>query len=97
VLDQFIIEDPELVLIVMHDIKRMILDLITRKAMNIQELREATNVNPGTIKRNLDDLEKNHLIFVADTKWNEYHIKMKYYHAIAKKFIINFQIPQKDD
>ena len=91
IVDEYTIEDPELVLVVLHDKKRQILELLAQKAMNIQDLRTATEINPGTVKRHLDDLQAHHLVFVESTLENEYHIKMKYYRAVARR--LHYQIP----
>jgi len=86
------ITDPSLALIVFHEKKKMILKMLLEKAMTIQDLKKATNLNPGTIKRHLDDLVKNELVFVAQVKYSDYNIRMKYYRATAKNFIINIKI-----
>ncbi len=61
--------------------------------MTIQDLRIATDINPGTIKRYLEDLQQHKLVFVESISENEYHIKMKYYRAIARSFVIKFRVP----
>jgi len=86
------ITDSSLALIVLHEKKKMILKMLLEKAMTIQDLKKATNLNPGTIKRHLDDLVKNELVFVAKVKYSDYNIRMKYYRATAKNFIINIKI-----
>ncbi len=86
------ITDSSLALIVLHEKKKMILKMLLEKAMTIQDLKKATNLNPGTIKRHLDDLVKNKLVFVAKVKYSDYNIRMKYYRATAKNFIINIKI-----
>lgn len=86
------ITDSSLALIVLHEKKKMILKMLLEKAMTIQDLKKATNLNPGTIKRHLDDLVKNKLVFVAQVKYSDYNIRMKYYRATAKNFTINIKI-----
>ena len=88
--DEIIITDPSLIMIVIHEKKKQILKLLLENALTIQELKKATNLNPGTIKRHLDDLVKNKLVYVSDIQTNNYNIVMKFYRATAKKFIINF-------
>jgi predicted transcriptional regulator len=96
ILDEYLIDDPEKVLIVLHETNRQLLEHLTQAAMTIQDLRNETNINPGTIKRQLDILENAKLVFIESIKENDYHIKMKYYRAIAKQFLIHFQIPKKN-
>ncbi len=88
------ITDPSLVLTLLHEKKRMIVNLLLKNAMTIQELKIATKMNPGTIKRHLDDLMRQDLIFIAEQRLNDYNIKMKFYQATARKFIINFVLPE---
>ncbi|XEO80199.1 hypothetical protein WKT22_05246 [Candidatus Lokiarchaeum ossiferum] len=92
--EERIITDPTLVLTLLHEKKRMIVNLLLKNAMTIQELKNATKMNPGTIKRHLDDLMKNDLIFIAEERLNDYNIKMKFYQATARRFIINFTLPE---
>ena len=93
IIDELTIEDPELGLIIFHYKKRQILELLIKKAMTIQELRIATKINPGTIKRHLEDLQQHNLVFVESTSENEFHNKMKYYRAIARSLLIKVRIP----
>jgi len=90
-----IITDPTLVMKLLHEKKRMIVNLLLKKAMTIQELKHATKMNPGTIKRHLDDLMAVDLIFIAEERLNDYKIKMKFYQTTARKFIINFVLPEE--
>jgi len=87
------ITDPALVLLLLHETKRIIINLLCRSALNIQQLKEATNINPGTIKRHLTDLENAGLVMVAEERLNEYNIKMKFYRATAMEFKIEITLP----
>ncbi len=88
-----IITDPAVVVQVMHTKKQLILQEIFHEALTIQELRKRTGLNPGTIKRHLDDLILHQLVFVEREERNTYNILMKFYRTTAEKFIINFQLP----
>ena len=91
--EELTITDSSLVLIVLHDKKKLILEQLLEKDMTIQDLRQTIGLNPGTIKRHLDDLKKNNLVFESRIEKNDYNITMKYYRAVAKSFRISIQIP----
>ena len=91
--DELIITDSSLVLIVLHDKKKLILEHLLEKDMTIQDLRQTIGLNPGTIKRHLDDLKLHKLVFESRIEKNDYNITMKYYRAVAKSFKIKVQIP----
>ena len=91
--DELIITDSSLVLIVLHDKKKLILEHLLEKDMTIQDLRQTIGLNPGTIKRHLDDLKKHNLVFESRIEKNDYNITMKYYRAVARSFKISIQIP----
>jgi len=93
IVDELIITDSSLVLIVLHDKKKLILERFLEKDMTIQDLREAIGLNPGTIKRHLDDLKENNLVFESKKVKNDYNITMKYYRAVARSFKISIKIP----
>jgi len=91
--DELIITDSSLVLIVLHDKKKLILEHLLEKDMTIQDLRQSTGLNPGTIKRHLDDLKLHKLVFDSRKEKNDYNITMKFYRAVARSFKIIIQIP----
>ena len=84
------ITDPAVIPIIFHEKKSLILQLLIKKEMTIIDLKKATKMNPGTVKRHINDLLKYNLVFVSRTVKNEFSIKMKYYSASAKTF--NFEI-----
>ncbi|MFX0015998.1 MAG: ArsR family transcriptional regulator [Promethearchaeota archaeon] len=88
-----IISDPSTVPVLFHEKKQMILNLLLEKELNIMELKQETNLNPGTIKRYLDDLVSNDLAFLSRKVQNEYGFFLKYYRATAKSFIIHIEWP----
>ncbi|TFG17384.1 MAG: ArsR family transcriptional regulator [Promethearchaeota archaeon] len=95
--DIILITDPEMARILLHDDKKRILTLLIQQdEMTIQELTNATGINPGTIKRHIDDLIRNKLAFKSNQKRSEYNVKMKYYSAVAKKFAIDIHIPDNE-
>lgn len=88
-----VIKKPEQILQIMHEKKQLILLQLFNHALTIQELKQKTGLNPGTIKRYLDQLMKEELVFVEYSKRNEYNILMKFYRTTAKKFRINMLLP----
>ena len=88
------ITDPALVVQVMHDKKQHILKEIFQRGRTIQELKNLTGMNPGTVKRHLDELLKHGLVAVEKELRNEYNILMKYYRTTAKHFEIHFLLPE---
>jgi len=91
--DSIIITDPEIARVLLHEDKKKIVSLLIKnREMTIQQLSIDTQINPGTIKRYIDDLQLHNIVFLSKTTRSEYNIKMKYYCAIAKKFLINIHI-----
>jgi DNA-binding transcriptional ArsR family regulator len=90
------ISDPKVIRIILHEQKMLILHELILNMKNIQELSDATKLNPGTVKRNLDELIENHLVHVAEVRKSEYNITMKYYEATMKKIKIRFDLPLED-
>lgn len=88
-----IITNPEVVVQVMHAKKQLILQQLFNEALTIQDLRKKIGMNPGTIKRHLDELMAYNLIYIEREERNNYNILMKFYRTTAKKFIINFTLP----
>ena len=84
--DHMLITNPATVPILFHPKKEEILRLLIKKEMTIIELKHATGLNPGTVKRHLTDLLNHKLVFISHEKVNEFSIVMKYYRASAKEF-----------
>ena len=80
--------------VLFHELKQQILLLLIQKEMTIIEISKTLdNLNPGTVKRHLSDLEANNLIILSKELKNEYGINMKYYRSVAKKFKVNLSFP----
>ncbi len=90
--DKLVLTDPKVIRVVLHEQKLQILNILIHEMKNIQELRDLTQINPGTIKRNLDELMEYGLIFIAAIKKSDYKITMKYYRATANRIEVAFQI-----
>ncbi len=87
--EEITLTDPCAVPIIFHEKKGQILKLLIKKEMTIIDLKHATGMNPGTIKRHLDDLLLYKIISISKEQLSEYSIMMKYYRAVAKKFNFN--------
>ncbi len=87
------ISDPEVVSVLFHKKKQAILKLLMRGEKNIMDLKKELKMNPGTIKRHLDDLRVKELVAEPRIVINKYGIKEKYYHATAKRFIVHVEWP----
>ncbi|MFX1508345.1 MAG: hypothetical protein ACFFDC_19865 [Promethearchaeota archaeon] len=88
-----VISDPSVVPILFHKQTQLILKLLLEKEFNIMELKQETNLNPGTIKRYLDNLISKELVKLTRKVQNEYGFFLKYYRATAKSFIIHIEWP----
>ncbi len=90
--DKLVLTDPRVIRVVLHEQKLQILNILIHEMKNIQELRDLTQINPGTIKRNLDELMEHGLVFIAAVKKSDYNITMKYYRAAANRIEISYQL-----
>jgi predicted transcriptional regulator len=93
ILEKLVISDPHQIRIVLHEQKMQILNILLHDMKNIQELKDLTGLNPGTVKRNLDELMESGLVFVAAVRKSDYNITMKYYQAITKNIEICYKMP----
>ena len=94
--DSKVITSPIKARALLHDDRKTIVTfLIKNKAMTIQQLSTAAEINPGTIKRHLDSLIKENLVFMIFDDRSEYNVKMKYYSAVCREFRIDIYIPEK--
>ena len=88
------IEEYSVVSVLFHSQKQEILKLLITEELTIIEIsKKLSNLNPGTVKRHLTDLEKAKLIYLSKEVRNEFGINMKYYRAVAKQFHVNLSFP----
>ena len=92
--EKMVITNPEAVSIIFHEKKGEILKHLIYREMTLIDLKYATGLNPGTVKRHLKDLLEHELIFISRERINEFSIVMKYYRASAKSFIFNIKWPK---
>jgi DNA-binding transcriptional ArsR family regulator len=91
--EEVFISDPSAVSVLFHEKKQEILKLLVKEDLNIKDIENLTGLNPGSIKRHLDDLLDKKLVFLSQTIKNEYGFILKYYRASARKYIVNLEWP----
>jgi len=92
-LEQIKVEDSEVISEFLHKRKTQIMNLLLDDEKTIRELSEDMDLNPGSVKRYLDSLRKNGLVFQTKISQNRWGIRLKYYQTTAKKYIIKFIFP----
>jgi hypothetical protein len=93
ILEEKTISNPDAIPILFHAQKQQVLKLLMEKPMTIIDIKNKIDLNPGTIKRHIDDLVQYELAIPSHTEINEYGITMKYYRASARKYIISIRWP----
>lgn len=88
-----VISSPDTVPVLFHDKRLEFMKLLIEKEMTIIDLKNATNLNPGTIKRHLTNLVEHGLVIQTRIETNIYGVKMKFYRATAKQFIVDIKWP----
>ncbi len=91
--DEFLVTDPSAVPVMFHNKKNLILKLLIQNEMTIIDLKHKTGMNPGTIKRHLNDLLEFNLIYISREQISDYGIVMKYYIATAKRYKFEMSWP----
>ncbi|UYP47211.1 hypothetical protein NEF87_003496 [Candidatus Lokiarchaeum ossiferum] len=91
--DTLLITDPNIIPLINHEKKKVILDLLLHSEKTIMELSTATGWNPGTVKRHLTDLVEGTLVVVAREEFNQKKILLKYYRTTAFHFVFHFEWP----
>ena len=89
IVDLKTISDPEILQILAHEKNQLLLNLLIEQEMTIIDMKNETNLNPGTIKRHLNKLIEKGLIFQSRIETNKYGIRMKFYRATAEQFEIS--------
>lgn len=90
--EEYIVSDPEMISCLVHDKKQEILRFLIKQDYTIRELSRDANINPGTVKRHMLDLEQLGFIQFVRQEKNKYGIFLKFYRSISKKFIIQFEL-----
>jgi DNA-binding transcriptional ArsR family regulator len=96
-LDQMVIDDPDVVPILFHVERQKILLSLIQEEKTIQDLRTELQLNPGTIKRHLLALTNCGLVRLSRMVVNPYGIRMKYYRAVARQYIVSLRWPAKEE
>ena len=87
--------DPDILQVLAHKKNQILLRLLIQQEMNLMDLKNETNLNPGTVKRHLNKLIEKGLIFQSRIDTSDKGIRMKFYRATAKQFevSINYRWP----
>ena len=83
------ITDYEAIPLLFHEKKELLLKLLIDNKLNIISIAKKLKMNPGTVRRHLDDLIAMELVELVETVKNNYGQKEKFYRASAKTFEIN--------
>ena len=86
------VDNPKRAQALIHKDKQLIIKHLIQQEYKIIELKSLCKINPGTIKRHLDNLIELGLVFPPRIKINRRNVKEKYYRAIAQKFIVHIEI-----
>ena len=92
--EDLIIDDVEAIKLLSHEKINEILNLLITQEMTIIDLKNQLKMNPGTIKRHLDNLLASGLVVITREEINKFQITMKYYRIRAKRFIVQWRWPQ---
>ena len=89
--DNLEISDPNIISIFYHEKKSEILKLLIKEELTLKEIKDKMDINPGTIRRHLDDLLAAGLVELTRTEINRYSMLMKFYRSTAKSFQIKVE------
>lgn len=92
-LEEMVISDPNVVPILYHPEKQQILQILMKHEKTLRELSDELQMNPGTVKRHLNDLEDRNLIYLSNSIQNSYGIWQKYYQTTARRFVVHLEFP----
>jgi len=90
---ELLITDPDIIPLINHEKKKLILELLLVNEKTIMEISKATGWNPGTVKRHLTDLVNGGLVVIAREEFNQKKILLKYYRTASKHFTFHFEWP----
>jgi len=83
--------NSDVVACLFHDKRQEILGYLVRGEMTVYDLKIALNLNPGVVKRHIDALLDQGLIVHTRSEENKMGMTLKYYRAVAKKFIVHLE------
>ena len=90
---EMLVTNPQDIPTLLHEKKWEILQILINHEKTIRQLSAELDKNPGTIKRFIKDLVNRQFIEESRTFQNEYGITLKFYRAIARKYIIHLELP----
>ncbi len=80
--------EPDVVGCLFHDKRQQILSVLVEKEMTVYGLKTALKMNPGVVKRHIDSLLEHGLIKQTRRDQNKMGMTLKYYRAVAMKYVI---------
>ncbi len=90
-----IINQPKVMKLFDHARMNEILGLLRVGDHTIMDLKEKLDLNPGSVKRYIDQLLHAGLIRPSKVEMNKFHIKLKYYRITALEFEIRWRWPSE--
>ena len=91
--DSFCINNIDAATALYHPIKSRIMEILVKKEASVYDITKETSLNPGTVKRHMEDLLKNDLIVLSREILNPYNMIVKLYRSAAKSFEIRLRWP----
>ena len=86
-------DNPEVVDSLFPPQKQLILRELMKEERTIYYLKVSLNLNPGIIKRHIDDLIEKKLVLQTRIGINDMGMNLKFYRAVAKRFIVHLEWP----
>ncbi|WP_371803960.1 winged helix-turn-helix domain-containing protein [Candidatus Lokiarchaeum ossiferum] len=83
--------EPDVVTCLFHDKRQQILSVLISEEMTVYDLKTALKMNPGVVKRHIDLLLDRGLIKQTRTDQNKMGMTLKYYRAVAIKYIVHLE------
>lgn len=90
---EMVVSDPVIISHLAHERKKILMDCLKSDHKTIMDLHRESGLNPGTVKRHLDELLDAGLVIYSREEFNERRILLKYYIAAARKIVFHYEWP----
>ena len=94
---EYNISNPQCLKHFTHEKKMAVLKALLNDPKTIMELSNELGLNPGTVKRHLEDLIKDNLVQFSHVVKNKFNITMKFYRATAIRYHFEWDWPDKEN